>query len=256
MKKLIFVLLSFSLLTAMPPGAFAQEPQTVYTRGNNELPEGYTHASFKGGGLLDFKFSVAELLRVPEGIEIQEPSGRVIVSMVVNEKGILEDVEVLSSPHPLCSQAVLDAIAAVRGKWKAGKDPKGKPVRIRYLLPVEFAFETPEDTSGQSPDPDAIEGTLPTFNKGDLIEFRQWVMKRADYPKELRKAGIKGDVVVTFVIDRDGSVTSVKVVSGLRPVLDAETVRVIEESPKWEPGCDENGNPVKVLFKMPVSFGK
>ncbi|MCC8036044.1 MAG: TonB family protein [Rikenellaceae bacterium] len=256
MKKLFFTFIGISVFMAFQTEIFAQQPQTIYARGDNQLPEGYTHASFNGGGLLDFKIRVSQEISLPEEFETGELSGRVIVSLIVNEKGRLEEVEVLSSPHPVCSTAVLEAIGTVPGKWKPGRDPKGKRVRIRYLLPVEFAFDGRENTATKV-NPDHIPvGTMPSFQKGDLTKFREWVISRTEYPSELKKESIKGNVVVTFVIERDGSITDVQVLSGLHPLLDREAVRAVEESPDWEPGLDENGNPVRVRMNMPVSFGK
>ena len=65
--------------------------------------------------------------------------------------------------------------------------------------------------------------------------------------------GIQGRVVTQFVVDKDGSITDVKVVRSLDPMLDKEAVRLVKSMPKWTPG-KLNGSPVRVKYILPLSF--
>ena len=65
--------------------------------------------------------------------------------------------------------------------------------------------------------------------------------------------GIQGRVIVTFVVERDGSITDVRVVKSVDPSLDKEAVRVTKSMPNWNPGM-QNGGPVRVKFTLPVTF--
>ena len=65
--------------------------------------------------------------------------------------------------------------------------------------------------------------------------------------------GIQGRVVTQFVVDKDGSITDVKVVRSLDPMLDKEAVRLVKSMPKWTPG-KLNGSPVRVKYILPISF--
>jgi protein TonB len=58
---------------------------------------------------------------------------------------------------------------------------------------------------------------------------------------------------VTFVVERDGSITDVKVVKSVDPSLDREAVRVVRSMPKWTPG-KQKGDAVRVKYTMPVTF--
>lgn len=93
----------------------------------------------------------------------------------------------------------------------------------------------------------------PTFNGGDERAFLTWVNQRIIYPEEARAQGLKGRVIVQFIIETDGSVTNVSVIKGVHKSLDDEAVRVVSSSPKWEPGR-EDGKAVRVYYSMPFVF--
>ena len=73
------------------------------------------------------------------------------------------------------------------------------------------------------------------------------------YPTMAREAGIQGTVFVTFVVERDGSITNVEIVRGIGGGCDEEAIRVVRSMPKWNPGKQRN-QPVRVQFNLPVRF--
>ena len=96
----------------------------------------------------------------------------------------------------------------------------------------------------------------PVFKMGnDAMDFSQWVVRNLIYPEEAKQVGAHGRVIVQFTIKADGQVADVKVQrSSGNAALDAEAVRVVSLSPKWEkPGCQE-GHPVSVAYSFPFSF--
>ena len=104
-----------------------------------------------------------------------------------------------------------------------------------------------------SDEPLFIVETMPTFKGGDLTEFRNWVGKRTRYPEAAINNKIRGTVFLTFIVEKDGSVSNVTVVKGVHPLLDEEAVRAISDSPKWSPGL-QRGLPVRVRFQIPLDF--
>ena len=100
---------------------------------------------------------------------------------------------------------------------------------------------------------DIIKGESPSFNGGGLNMFSEWVNSRLNYPKEAKENGIQGRVLLSFTIKADGTLTDIKVLRGVDPVLDKEAVRVVSQSPKWKP-CLSNGQPVDCGFQFPVIF--
>ena len=81
----------------------------------------------------------------------------------------------------------------------------------------------------------------------------EYLSKNIIYPAEAEKNGFQGRVVVTYVVEKDGSLSQVKVAKGVEPSLDAEAVRVISSMPKWTPG-KQNGEPARVKYTLPVTF--
>lgn len=95
---------------------------------------------------------------------------------------------------------------------------------------------------------------LPSFKGGDINKFRKWVQLNVDYPLEAAKVGLQGTVVISFVIERDGSVTNVKVVRSVHPELDKAAMRVVSRARGWEPAYIK-GEPQRVRFTIPIIFG-
>ena len=93
----------------------------------------------------------------------------------------------------------------------------------------------------------------PRFQDGDAGQFSHWVNENLKYPKEAIKDSLQGRVTLQFTIEKDGSVTDVRVLRGCAPVLDEEAIRVVSQSPKWNPGYS-NGEPVRVVYNFPVLF--
>jgi len=94
---------------------------------------------------------------------------------------------------------------------------------------------------------------MPSFRGGDFNKFRDWVYNRTNYPQAAIDAKIKGTVYLTFIVERDGSVSNVTVLKGVHPLLDEEAVKAISQSPKWSPGL-QRGQPVRVRFQIPLNF--
>lgn len=93
----------------------------------------------------------------------------------------------------------------------------------------------------------------PRFQDGDVGQFSYWVNQNLKYPQEAVKDSLQGRVTLQFTIEKDGSVTDVRVLRGCAPILDEEAVRVVSQSPKWTPGYVK-GEPVRVVFNFPVVF--
>ena len=81
----------------------------------------------------------------------------------------------------------------------------------------------------------------------------KWISKNVKYPVLAMENGIQGKVFVQFVIEKDGSITDVKVSRGVDASLDKEAVRVVKAMPKWKPG-KQRGKPVRVSYTLPIFF--
>ena len=93
----------------------------------------------------------------------------------------------------------------------------------------------------------------PSFQGGDANQFSKWVNSRLVYPEIAKENGVSGRVTLQFTVEKDGSVTKVRVLRGVDPSLDKEAVRVVSMSPKWKPG-KQRDRAVPVTYTFPVIF--
>ncbi len=93
---------------------------------------------------------------------------------------------------------------------------------------------------------------MPQFPGGDaaLLKF---IGNSIKYPVIAQENGIQGRVVVSFVVNRDGSVVDAEVIRSIDPSLDREALRVVGTMPKWSPG-EQRGKPVRVKYTVPIQF--
>ena len=113
------------------------------------------------------------------------------------------------------------------------------------------------DASEPAPEQESVPYQLienkPVFDGGDANNFAKWVNSNLNYPEEAKKNKIEGRVTLQFTVGADGVVRDVEVLRGAGELLDAEAVKVVSSSPKWEPGT-QDGKPVPVQFVFPIIF--
>jgi len=95
-------------------------------------------------------------------------------------------------------------------------------------------------------------GVPPEF-KGGIESFGRYLSRNIRYPDLARQKGIQGRVILTFVVEKNGELSDIKVSKSVIPLIDDEAIRVLKESPKWIPGT-QFGMPVRVQYSVPISF--
>lgn len=93
---------------------------------------------------------------------------------------------------------------------------------------------------------------MPSF-PGGQAELMKYLHDNIRYPVVAEENGVQGRVILTFVVERNGSITDIKVVKPVDPSLDKEAIRVVKGMPHWIPG-KQNGSSVRVKFTLPVIF--
>ena len=93
---------------------------------------------------------------------------------------------------------------------------------------------------------------MPSFPGGDAALMR-YLSKNIKYPPFAEENGIQGRVICSFVVERDGSVSDIRIKRSVDPSLDKEAMRVVSAMPKWIPGR-QNGQMVRVKYTLPVTF--
>lgn len=118
-----------------------------------------------------------------------------------------------------------------------------------------FSFSSVYSQSAQpTPDPDKVYSIVQSQPKfpGDLNKYLSDNIK---YPEDARLSNIQGTVYVSFIVEKNGSVSTVKILRGVQGgrSLENEAIRVVSAMPAWTPGV-QNGNPVRVQYNLPIHF--
>lgn len=92
----------------------------------------------------------------------------------------------------------------------------------------------------------------PEFPGGEQA-LLDYIGSNVQYPKKARKKNIQGTVYISFIVEMDGKVTTVRVLRGIGGGCDKEAVRVVSSMPDWKPGY-QDGEPVRVQFNLPIRF--
>lgn len=124
---------------------------------------------------------------------------------------------------------------------------------------VKSATETGEITAESSAPKKVFTGKvyeivedMPAF-PGGVTELMNYLSKNTHYPAATKRDGIQGRVVVSFIVEPDGSISNAKLVRSVDPCIDQEALRVVRQMPKWIPG-KQNGAAVRVKYNVPVTF--
>ena len=108
------------------------------------------------------------------------------------------------------------------------------------------------NVSAQEEEPMTQPEIAPEF-PGGTVALLSLIQQNIKYPEEAKEQEIQGRVIVQFTIEKDGSVTDVKVVKSVHPLVDEQVVRAVSAMPAWKPGMHE-GKPVRVSYSVPFRF--
>ena len=148
-------------------------------------------------------------------------------------------------PKEIASVTVLKDQPAVD---QYGEEARDGVIIITLKKEVEEVF-TPVERDPEFFD---VVEQMPEFPGGANALF-EYLAKNIHYPKEAAEKKIQGRVILTFVVEKDGSISRVKVVKSVEASLDQEAIRVVKSMPKWTPG-KQNGKNVAVKYTIPMTF--
>ena len=121
-----------------------------------------------------------------------------------------------------------------------------------FLFILTFINVNAQKDESISQDSTVLEDNMPQFPGGDQARL-SFLSNNISYPEDAKSAGIEGTVHLSFVVEKDGSITNVKVNRGVSPSINKEAIFGIKKMPKWKPGI-KNGKAVRSIFYMPVLF--
>ena len=177
-----------------------------------------------------------------EKIEIE----RVKSSVAFTVPEIKKDDEVKEDQEMKSQEDLAETNTAIGAFTVEGND---ETAEVKH---VEEKIAEPEPVKEEETKVFDVVEQMPSFPGGPSA-LMQYLSSNIKYPVVAEENGLQGRVVCTFVVERDGSITDVRVIKSVDPSLDKEAVRVVKGMPKWIPG-KQNGSAVRVKYTVPVTF--
>lgn len=176
-------------------------------------------------------------LEYPESARREGIQGRVLVQFVIDEQGLTSNLTCVQSPDDRLCEAAREAIGA--SQFRPGTQ-RGRPVKVRFTLPVDFRLSGSPGASGAEPEDGAPR----------LVYGVEELMRQIQYPTV---EGYAGRVVAEFTVGADGRVRDLSCTAAPHPTLCDAALDAISVS-AWTPGTDEDGQPVDRRVTMPIDF--
>ncbi|MDE6347936.1 MAG: TonB family protein [Bacteroides sp.] len=218
---------------------------------------------FPEGGMPKLMAYLAKNIRYPEKAQKEGTQGRVTVQFIVEKDGSISHVKPLRGVQPELDAEAVRVISSMP-KWKPGTQ-RGEAVRVRYTVPVVFRLTGENTAVKYIPVPAENDTTTPEEGgifevveqmpeyPGGMSAMMEFISKNIKYPEAAQKAKTQGRVIIQFIVDTEGNVTSPKIIRGVDPQLDAEAIRLTTIMPKWKPGS-QRGQTVNVKYTVPIMF--
>ena len=154
------------------------------------------------------------------------------------------------------SNGIIFIVTKAYMEYKKANPDKAAVVVVVKKKPKEEEVKESNDAGSEDvPEHDVVFDVveqMPTFPGGQM-ELMKFIAENVRYPKEAEEKGKQGRVVLTFIVEKDGSVSNIDVAKKVCDELDAEAVRVVSSMPKWTSG-KQNGRNVRVKYTIPVTF--
>lgn len=172
-------------------------------------------------------------------------------AVVVEEEVIIQTDQSLPPPPPpppsiSTEIEIVEDTKVIKNEVEINVEADEKTVIQEYVAPVFVEEAVVEEEIFQ------IVEEMPAYPGGDEARM-SYLSKNLKYPVLAMESGIQGTVYIGFVVEKDGSVTDVKVARGIGGGCDEEAVRVVKAMPKWTPG-KQRGKSVRVRYSVPIRF--
>ena len=179
--------------------------------------------------------------------QVQKVVEKVKSSVKFTAPVIKKDDEVKPEDELKSQDEIMKSSAAIGSFDVVGNDESGEVLKAKEVIAQEPVKPKEEENKVF----DVVE-QMPSY-PGGMGALMQYLSNNIKYPVIAEENGIQGRVICTFVVERDGSITDVRVAKSVDPSLDKEACRVIKSMPHWIPG-KQNGSAVRVKYTLPVTF--
>jgi len=242
MKKplLIIALLIATIAAQAQNKDAAKKDTTIYTAADVEVP-----AEYPGGLPALYKY-FGEKIIYPLSARNANLQGKVYLGFIIEKKGSISNLHILRGLSPDVNAEAIRVMADAF-RWAPAKNG-GQPVRQEMSIPITFSINT--DTLAEVMPPHEKPADYP----GGMPEFYAYLAKKLKYPAKTKADKVEGTVYITFIVEKEGFITSVRVQKSLSTETDAEAVRLISNSRAWNPALGKDKMPVRQKFTVPVKF--
>lgn len=201
--------------------------------------------NFPGGETALMNY-ISEHLVYPQEAKDAGVEGRVFIGVVVMKDGSLACAKVLKGLGYGCDEAALEVFMGMP-KWMPAIQ-RGKAICYPYVAPVFFGHK--QEIVEQ--ELITVVENMPEYPGGFDAMF-DFINGNLEYPQEAKDAEIEGKVFVSFIVEQDGSLSSIKLLRGIGYGCDEAAMDVVRKMPNWKPAT-QRGKPVRVQYQLPFNF--
>lgn len=163
-------------------------------------------------------------------------------------KEMIQTATEQTTPNLLAEANVIDeatpSMSATDQNKEKAVDKEGKPIK-------SVAIQASDDDDPNTVVFEVVD-EMPSY-PGGMAAMKEYIRKNFKYPAKIHEQEIQGRVIVQFIVEKDGTLSNMKVLRSLDPILDTEALRVLSGMPKWNPG-KQKGQTVRVKYAVPVPF--
>ena len=193
------------------------------------------------GGISALYSYIGNNIKYPAMAREEGFDGTVEVEFIIDRDGTITNMVAKTGVKGGCTEEALRAIKSMP-KWIPGKQ-KGKPVKVRYTLPIKFVLAGDNNISTK------VEASF----TGGEDALSKYLANNMKYPKDARKKKIKGTVIVNFIVTKDGKIKEALVTKRLNKDCDSEALRLVKSMPNWTPATI-NKTPINTRVSLPIIF--
>jgi len=208
-------------------------------------------------------------IKYPDAAKENGVEGTVIVKFTVTKEGDIANPVIMRNIGDGCGQEVLRVVKSMNKKWVPGR-LQGEAVNVEYTLPVKFKLSSDDDSENSEeevfkiveekprfPGCEEMLGTQDEKMACSMKKMLEFLYTNIKYPEKAMNDGNEGSCVVSFIVEKDGSLSDIKVVRSVSPEIDEESRRVVElmmtAAGKWNPG-KQDGKVVRTQYNLPIKY--
>jgi TonB family protein len=205
------------------------------------------------------------LINYPDAVWEGRLSDTVKITFDLNAAGTLSNAKLIKDIGEGCGEEVKNVVTTKLPRWTSDEYREKRSVEMHVIFDKVTATHFTsnaikeemkaflEKSNGDTDKIYTIVEEAPSYGDGSRDAALRYMMMQVKYPAYAREHNIQGRVVVSFIVEKDGSLSNIKPVGLVGGGCDEEVIRILNAMERWKPG-KQNGKPVRVQYTLPVSF--